>query len=486
MIAMVMMAMFLLPSLSHAQEACSDTLMKFVRTLASARYEGRLAGTEEYDDAANYVIETLSRYGVKPYQGEWLQPFTLESNKIENCTFTTYINDFDTRSVYVIGKDFACAGMTGRGYVDAQVVFCGYGIESPEYNDYVGVDARGKVVMCLTGVPNFLPSSETDRYATLRDKARAAQRHGALALVVVNMSKTCSANEVQGRVYSGELPHLPTFPILQTTYSAGERLLMDERMPLKETLEKINFLHKPQSYLLTKKFEIDVNATYHPKAKTANIVGIIEGEDPKLRNEYVVLSAHLDHVGLQGRTCLFPGANDGASGVAALMETARMIQATDNKPQRSVVIAIFSGSEQQHRGSELFVKRFKPLKNIEAVIDVECIGDGDSLAAMGNMRFPLIWQVVNEQDSAHTRMMVHGYRTKPKGEATAFANIGIPSVVISHYNGGNHDHVPSDIPENINRRLIANGTTLTYHTMMELCKGWYQGRSQDSRRVQYY
>ena len=217
--------------------------------------------------------------------------------------------------MYVLGRDFCCSGMTGRGYADAPVVFCGYGIDNGAFDEYANVDAKGKVVMVLSGVPSFLPSGVTSKYLQLRDKARVARKHGACALVVINMAANCSPYEVQGAVYSGELPHLATFPVIQPTRDCGDRLLQNEVMTLEEAVQKINESHNPQSFHLKKKFEIEVNAKYHPAALTANVIGIYPGSDPKMNGEYVVVGANLDHVGMQGTTCLFPGADDNASGV---------------------------------------------------------------------------------------------------------------------------------------------------------------------------
>ena len=116
-----------------AQEASLDSLLNFVRDLSNSRFEGRLAGTDGFLDAADYVVNALQRFGVQPYKGEWAQYFETECNKIENCTFNSYINPND-RQIYVLGRDFSCVGMSGRGYADAPVVFCGYGIDHPSFN----------------------------------------------------------------------------------------------------------------------------------------------------------------------------------------------------------------------------------------------------------------------------------------------------------------------------------------------------------------
>ncbi len=476
---------FFMPTRSMAQEASLDTLLTHIRELGLSRYEGRMAGTDGYLDAADYVIEALQRYGVQPYKGEWAQYFETECNKIENCTFNSYINP-NNRQIYVLGRDFCCAGMTGRGYADASVVFCGYGIDNPAFNEYANVDAKGKIVMVMSGVPNFLPSSVTDKYVHLRDKARAAQRHGACAIVVVNMSPTCSPYEVQGAVYSGALPHLATFPIIQSTRDCGERLLKEELMNLQEAVQKIQQTKEPQSFHLRKKFEIDVNAKYHPASLTANIIGIYPGSDPKLAEEYIVVGANLDHVGMQGTTCLFPGADDNASGVAALLETARMLQFSYDQPSRSIIFVLFSAGEQQHLGSQIFVSNFTPLKSIEAFINISAVGCGDSISVLGNKRYPKLWNVARKVDTTYcTSDMVVGVKTLPKGDAVAFDHVGIPSINITNYKGLRHAHVPSDIVENIDRRYIVKATRLLFETVLDLSFGEYQGRSNASKRVRF-
>ena len=469
----------------QAQQASIDTLINHIRDLSSSVYEGRLSGTDEFLSAADYVVNALERYGVQPYGGEWTQYFETECNKIENCTFNSYKNA-DSRQVYVLGRDFCCAGMSGRGYADAPVVFCGYGIDNGAFDEYADVDAKGKVVMVLSGVPDFLPSAVTSKYEQIRDKARVAKKHGACALVVINMSQNCSPYEVQGNVYNGSLPHEATFPVIQPTRDCGDRLLEGELMTLEEAIQGMKNGQKPMSFHLRKKFEIEVNAKYHPAALTTNIIGIYPGSDPKLANEYVVVGANLDHVGMQGTTCLFPGADDNASGVSALLETARMLSQSDDQPSRSVVFVLFAGGEQQWLGSRIFVSNFKPLKRIEAYVDVSKIGSGDSIAVLGNRRYPQLWNVARRVDTLYCgNDMLTSVKTMPKGNAAAFDHVGIPSINFTGYKGNRHAHVPSDIVENIDRKFVLKATQLLFETVLDLSFGEYQGRSNDSKRVKF-
>lgn len=470
-------------TLLHAN---TDTLMKHIRILASSEYEGRRAGSEAYLNAAEYCAGVLASYGVKPVDGSWTQYFQVENNEIENCNFHTYVNDNDTRIRYVLGRDYVCGSMTGRGYVEAPVVFCGYGIDDRSFNEYGPVDVRGKIVLCLTGVPDFLPSRVTEKYATLRDKAAVALKHGAVGLVAINMSETCRPNEVQHWAWCGEGKHMPTFPIVQPTMEMGNALLADEKMTLDSVSGVLAATRRPQSFHLRKSFEININAKYHPESPTCNVMGVLPGHDERMRNEYIVVGAHLDHVGKQGSTCIFPGADDNASGVAALLETARLLttMAPDSIEftKRPIVFVLFSGGELQNLGSRIFVDNFKYIKNVECFIGAECIGGGDSINVLGNKRFPALWKIAERNDSIGAKMLVTDYRTQPTGDATAFAAQGIPSLVFSHFQGNHYDHVPSDISENIDRNILTKNASLMAQVIYELSLGDYQGRSFRSKR----
>ena len=488
----------LLPAMTLAQgqgvkdtllRANTDTLMKHIRVLSNSQYEGRMAGSQAYVDAADYVAEVLSSYGVKPWEGDWAQWFHVEYNEIENCNFDTYVNDNDTRKRYVLGRDYVCSSMTGRGYTNAPVVFCGWGIDNRAFNEYADVDVQGKIVLCLSGVPEFLPGNVANNYATLRQKAETAIRHGAVGLVCINTSESCRSYEVQHQAYCGEGSHQATFPVVQPTWDMGRALLENEQMSLDSVSDALLNGMKPSSFHLRKKIEININAKYKPNAPTANVIGYLPGYDERMKHELVVVGAHLDHVGIQGSTCLFPGADNNASGVAAVLETARLLTANAPKSieynKRSVVFVLFSGGELENLGSSIFVSNFSKLSNIECFINAQCIGSGDSINVMGNKRFPQLWDIAYRNDTVSTKALAKGLQTYPRGDAQVFAQIGIPSLVFTNYMGCNYDHVPSDIPENINRDMLTKNASLMAEVVYELALGDYQGRSFRSKRFKF-
>lgn len=456
-----------------------DSLMKFVTELSSETYQGRLAGSEGYDRAARYVKSMLKRYGLEDVDE---MPFKVECNEVENAKLNVYRHGDKERRVFTLGNEFCCAGVTGRGYVDAQMVFCGFGIDDKDFDEYKHVDVKGKIAIVLTGVPEWMrmPQAVASRYTTLRDKARTAEKHGAIGLLAVNVSTTCPSYEVQARTYCGELPHLGTFPILQLTLDCAREIMADQVTPLDSALARMQRDGTVQSYSLVKKAEIDVNARYNPAARTSNVMGLLRGTDEYMCNEYIVIGASLDGSGMQGETCLFPGADINASGVAAVLETARLLSKADYRPRRSVLFVIFSGSEQQFAGSRNFVDYYPQMKRVEAFVNVQNIGYGDSVTVLGGTKYPTLESIVLDRDTVTGRLNVVRDREPQgvRGDARAFDAAKIPSVVITTTRGMHHNHTTTDVWENIDRRILTICSQLVTETVAELGEGLYQGRNR--------
>jgi Zn-dependent M28 family amino/carboxypeptidase len=129
-------------------------------------------------------------------------------------------------------------------------------------------------------------------------------------------------------------------------------------MTISECQTKIDKKKSPLSFHTRRKAEIKVNAEYEKEAKTMNVVGLLEGNDPELKNEYLVIGAHLDHVGSQAGL-LFPGANDNASGSSAIFELAKAFQTSNLKSKRSIIFVLFASEEQGLYGSKFFVEKMK-------------------------------------------------------------------------------------------------------------------------------
>ena len=466
------------------EKVSADSLMKHIVELGSEYYEGRLAATRGHERALRYASRVMEGYGLKDIE---LQQFPIECNEVESAVFDVYTPGSKEKRTFTLGNEFCCAGMTGRGYVDAQMVFVGYGVSHSAYDEYKGVDAQGKIVVVLTGLPEWLPASVGEHFVTLRDKARVAERHGAIGLLAVNTSAGCLPTEVQARVYCGELPHMGTFPMLQLTLDCGRELLTTEREDLDAAMAGIASERKPHSFALFKHAAVDVNTRYRADAPTYTLLGMIEGSDRTMKNEIVVVGASLDGAGLQGETCLFPSADVNASGVAAVLETARILSLAPYRPKRSILFVLFSGGQQQWRGSRAFLLGYDKLKHVEAFVNVQNVGSGDSLMVLGDGSYPALWQVARSHDTMPSRrlMALPLEKTSPRGDARAFDQMRIPSIVITTKGGLRHNNVPSDIWENIDSDILAKAARLTMETVAELSDGRYQGRSPQSKGYRY-
>lgn len=465
------------------EKVSADTMMKHIVELSSEVYEGRLAGTRGHERAVAYARRVLAGYGLKNIE---VQEFPIECNVVENAKFNAYTPGSKEKRVFTLGNEFCCAGMTGRGYVDAQMVFVGYGVSHHVYDDYKGVDTKGKIVVVLTGVPEWMPGSVAEGATTLRDKARVAERHGAIGMLAVNISPSCLPYEPQGKVYCGERPHMGTFPILQLTMDCGRELLTTEREALDAAVEGIGRDHRPHSFSLLKHAEVDINARYRADAPTHNLLGMIEGTDRTMKSEIVVMGASLDGTGQQGETCLFPSADVNASGVAAVLEAARVLSTTPYRPKRSILFVLFSGGEQQWLGSREFLMQYGRLKDVEAFVNVQNIGSGDSLMVLGDNRYPKIWSVAQSHDTMPSRRyMVHTEPTNPRGDARAFDMMRIPSVVVTTWNGLKQNHTTTDVWENINTTILLRAARLAMETVADLADGRYQGRTPQSKGYRY-
>ena len=461
-----------------------DSIMKHITELSSEVYQGRLAGSEGHEAAMRYCERVLGRYGVQPLNRQWEEPFEVECNEVENAKLNVYVPGSKEKRVFTLGNEFCCAGVTGRGYVDAQMVFCGYGVDNALFDEYAKVDVQGKIAVVLTGLPDShgLPENIASQYQTLRDKARAAERHGAIGMMAVNVSRSCASDQPQGRAWCGELPHMPTFPLLQITLDCAREIFADEQMPIDTAIARIAGRHI-SSFSLLKKAEIDINARYRPQARTANVVGLLQGNDRLLGEELIVVGASLDGLGMQGETCLFPGADINASGVAAVLETARVLSDPDCRPRRSVVFVLFSGSEQQYLGSRQFVTDFPRMRRVEAFIGAQNIGGGDSVVVLGGGRFPTLYDVAWNRDTTGGRsyMVRDGRKGMARGDARAFEAVGIPSLMFTTQDGMHNNHTTTDIWENIDRRILERVATIMAETVAEVGEGNYRGRTVSSR-----
>ena len=358
--------------------------------LASDRLKGREAGSPEFDLAAGYVAAQMKQLGLKP-MGTGTQPYfqavpLMASRTIDQGALT--LRDSSGRATpLVFGKDYVVTGNPLAATLDmnAPLVFVGFGLVGSGRDDYRGLDVKGKIVVALNGAPKFLQTEERAYYRSIKVKLAAAEARGAIGLVLVN---TVTAEKLRPfanvvrqyrswgmtwRKPDGKAFAASPLPILAWISLAGAPKLLgadsDTILAAAETQQgEVRGFALPFS----------LHAVLHSEIKTAeseNIVGLLPGSDPKLKNEVVVLSAHLDHIGITppvNGDAINNGALDNASGVATTLEVARLFRASGVAPKRSVLFLIDTGEEKGLIGAEYFARNpTAPKANIVADVDLD-------------------------------------------------------------------------------------------------------------------
>jgi hypothetical protein len=364
-------------------------LEEHIRYLASDRLAGRGTGTPGYDSAARYVAEHFAKLGLDSAGTEgYFQPVPFRHARAVEGSSLVLAGRSGRRTLtayqdYVPAPNFAAP----RAEVTAPLVFVGFGVTAPEhgYDDYRGVDAKGKIVVLLTGAPSSFPPTERAHFATRQMKRDNAVARGAVgALVVRTRDQSFPWDRLVRQSRRGEMRWLdrngapadvwPTIRGVATlSDSAAAQLFDGAPQSLGEILDAAA-AGKPTA------FDLPVRATLrtvsvHERLESPNVAGLLRGSDPRLRDEVVVYTAHLDHLGIgepvKGDS-IYNGALDNASGSAALLEIARAFVTMPKAPRRSVMFLSVTGEEEGLLGSDYFAQHpTVPIEQIVANVNID-------------------------------------------------------------------------------------------------------------------
>ncbi|MBI3933788.1 MAG: M28 family peptidase [Acidobacteria bacterium] len=369
-----------------------DRWLNDVKYLASDELKGRGDGTPELDKAAAYIEEQFREAGLEPLPGGFFQTFTAatgaELGKDNQLTART-----PKSQSYRLRKDFIPLSFSGTGKTTGSVIFAGYGITAPEYNydDYQGVDVKGKIVLALRHEPqetdqaSLFRGRQLTRHAEFISKAINARNHGAVALLIVNDPVNHSGRDdrlVPFGTSSG--PNDLGIPIVQVTQEVVTSWMKQAGKSFVELQKALDRNLQSQSFPLPVDFQLTVHTEVHQRrSDLKNVVGVLRGNDPQLRDEYIVIGAHYDHLGSgeQGGTMapsqigqIHHGADDNASGTAGIMELARYF-AADGNLRRSLLFMAFAGEELGLLGSAHYVQQpLAPLDRTIAMLNLDMIG----------------------------------------------------------------------------------------------------------------
>ena len=341
--------------------------------LADDRLLGRQPGTPGYQLAVDYVTQQLQAAGVKPAGegGTYVQKVRLRKAFLKpGATFA--LRDAQGAALpLTAGTDYVIypsPELPATTVANAPLAFAGFGISAPElgYDDYTGLDVKGKVVVIVRGAPRTFASTVASASQDLSGILQAAVRHGAVGLVVA-MTHAAPLPDLRKGTYSvlgpgGQVAASRSFAVgsrqqLYATVSSVvfNRLMQAAALDTATVLAAIKS-GKPASALLRATLSASVQSAFQD-IESYNVVGKIPGSDAKLREEYVVHSAHLDHVGIGAPVkgdSIYNGAHDNASGVACVLEIAKVYARLKEKPKRTMLFVFVTGEELGLLGSAAF------------------------------------------------------------------------------------------------------------------------------------
>ncbi len=351
--------------------------------LASDSLKGRKPGSAEDRIAAGYIAAELKNAGLKLLADNGLQKFNVITSIKLGDDNALIINKQNLE----LNSDFVPLVLSGSATLNSEVVFVGYGFDNDQgmnkWKDYADVNVGGKWVLILTDSPKLGHGKATQKGNTdYRSKVRLAMDKGAKGVMFVNSTSTEN---------DGELPSLksdrPTssvkIPVVHISRQTADLLLAKSGHKIAKLIQDLNKTKKPNSFNTNQIADCKVSLQIIEK-QTQNIVAILEGTDANLKNEYVVIGAHYDHLGMGGygsgsrkpdTTAVHNGADDNASGVAAIMEIAEYFAANPKKMKRSLIVIAFAGEEMGLLGSKYFTENpLIDLKNIKLMLNFDMVG----------------------------------------------------------------------------------------------------------------
>ncbi|WP_404335212.1 M28 family metallopeptidase [Sphingomonas sp. MMS12-HWE2-04] len=376
------------PAFAQGLTPAEAALKAHVAFLASDAMKGRDTGSPELAIAEQYVAAQMLAAGLKPGgpNGSWLQPVPLVSYRAADHG-SMVLKRGGVSTPLEWGKDYLARANSrlAEATVTAPVVFAGYGVvdKASGIDAYKGLDVRGKIVAVIRDAPHALPSEVRAHYGQIEEQSRFAAERGAVGILfiegttrhaifpfeaTVGLWDTAGMTwaDVDGKAHAAG-PSVPSLGYL--SIAGAEKLFAGAKLKWADVLAA----DKAGKPLPTGALAVTADAVAHTEIKTLsanNVIGLLEGSDPALRGEYVVLSAHLDHVGVgkpdaKGDT-IYNGAMDNAAGTASMLEVARAFQASGKAPRRSVLFVAVTAEEKGLVGSDYFAA--KPVVPASAIV----------------------------------------------------------------------------------------------------------------------
>ena len=460
--------------------------------LASSFCRGREVGDKGMDLAEKYIRTILKSASLPPggESGDYFQNVRLRSCDLGaegRLEIMSHSNGNEGIHQAQLIWDYLPISLSVERRVMAPLVFAGYGITAPEYqyDDYQNLKSEGKIVLVMRHEPkereetDLFEGRKNSKHGTLLSKILNAQKHGAIGILFFNdpvnhqlrdpgetsgtywpsLRKERMKNEEDFQFLSfkpevelQDADYGVRIPALAIDFKLAEELVGAE-VSLQRIQESIDKSLKPQSFMVKDKTAtMQVDFHYEP-VKAHNIAIKILGSDPELKEEVVLIGAHSDHVGKDNRGRVFGGADDNASGTAAVMEIAKAFYSLEQKPKRTILCLLFTAEEKGLLGSRFYVDHpLVPLEKTYAMINLDMIGRNDlqQISVAGRFQFPKLYEFVKQANETSINMEINFTIEEllQNSDHYPFMRHNIPSVF---FNSGLHDqlHRPEDTSDRI-------------------------------------
>ena len=479
----------------------SARLRADLQFLTSDVLAGRLSLTPQADIAARYIAAEFARSGLQPASGaSYLQEFPLVAYRPEASGRQLLLTRAGGTKAFR-SEDFA-GGFFRDVDVKAAVVFCGYGITAPEYgyDDYAGIDVTGKVVLLFDHEPQedradsvFNGTGHT-LHAGRWMKLRNARRHGAVGVLIAGEPLRHHRGPLEAGPKVPDRGSAPPQTLDDSdqipAFSIGDEALREllAGKPPAQLQEEIDAGLKPRSQMLPDTVvEMRAVTAEQRRGTSLNAVGLLEGGDPALKAETILITAHYDHLGVANGH-VYPGANDNASGTVAVMELARLFAQSPARPKRSLLFVVFGSEEESMLGSFYYTAHpLRPLATTRAAINLDMIGRDEAvtpetegvvrisadtsneISLIGSFYSPELRALVQSENKSVGLTLGekfdqdHRLNVLFRCDHLPFLIAGVPSV---WFFGGFHPgyHEPSDTVEKLNFAKLEKVTLLAYRT----------------------
>ncbi len=463
------LAIVLIANAQVTNDLDKDKLKETVKFLASDELKGRFPGTDGIEQAAKFIENEFKTIGLSKYGDSYRQSFDITTSLVakDNCAMSveTFVKRIGVpqekwpklAQPFKLGVDFSPLAFSDNGTAKGELAFVGFGISAPDlnYDDYEGIDVKDKIVIFLSDTPDLdNKNSKFAPYSDIRYKASLARDKGAKGIIMIKIQG--DSMNVFDRLDYTNIGSNAGILAVQVQRQSISKFFPKEKIMI-EVEDKIIKTKKPNSFLIPNT-NVEISVELAPqKQATYNIFGYIEGTDPALKNEYVVIGAHYDHLGYGGsnsryrgkKLLIHNGADDNASGVAGILELAKYYKS--NPLKRSIVIVAFSAEELGLLGSAYFVKNLPiPKESIVSMINFDMIGRmKDDFTVFGYSSAKNFEQLIDSVTNLQSTKVVKAYDAYGPSDHTSFYMEKIPVLMI--FTGVHEDyHTPDDDWNKIN------------------------------------